>query len=191
MSFLDACAVPGAARYLPASDNGEVTVRMPFAFRYWTVDVPELAPVTLSANGWLGLDGLPFGGALLATPSMAPPALVVAVHAGDLETTAPVCVVLLGEAPSRRWIVEWSGVSERDMSGTIAGTHLVFEAIFGEEHNTIDFAFQTVVGPPSARYHGLEGPTGLSSGSVSGCPSGTSHLCTVAAGYRVRFTPVP
>ncbi|MFO0601667.1 MAG: MXAN_6577-like cysteine-rich protein [Polyangiales bacterium] len=192
VTFLDACAAPGAARYLPASDNGEATLRMPFAFRYWTVDIPELAPVTVSANGWLGLDGMPFGGSTVSTPSTAAPALVVAVHAGDLETTAPVCVALLGAAPSRRWVVEWSGAVERISTGPVAGTGLVFEAVFNEDGNTIDYYFQSVTGTASSRYHGLEGPTGLSTGSVSGCPSTTtSHLCTVMTGHRVRFSPAP
>ena len=114
------------------------------------------------------------------------------VHAGDLETTAPVCVALLGAAPSRRWVVEWSGAVERLSTGPVAGTGLVFEAVFNEEGNTIDYYFQSVTGTASSRYHGLEGPTGLSTGSVSGCPSATtSHLCTVMTAHRVRFSPAP
>ena len=190
VTFVDACAAPGAQRYLAMSNDGEQTLRTPFAFRYWTVDLAEQAPVTLSANGWLGLDGMPFGGASISTPSTSAPALVVAVHAGDLETTAPVCVALVGTAPRRQWVIEWSGVSERLSTGPVAGTNLVFEAIFTEDTGTIDFVYQTVTGTVSSRYHGLEGPTGLTSGSASGCAaSTTSHFCSVTTGYRVRFTP--
>jgi hypothetical protein len=192
VTFIDACAAPGASRYLAMSNDGEERLRMPFAFRYWTVDLAEQSPITLSANGWLGLDGAPFGAASVFTPSTSAPGLVVAVHAGDLETTAPVCVALLGTAPRRQWVIEWSGVRERLSTGPVVGTNLVFEAIFTEDTGTIDFAYQTVAGTLSSRYHGLEGPTGLSTGSVSGCAlTTTSHFCTVAAGYRVRFTPAP
>ena len=48
----------------------------------------------------------------------------------------------------------------------------------------------TVNGRHRIRSLRLEGPTGLTSGSASGCAaSTTSHFCSVTTGYRVRFTP--
>jgi hypothetical protein len=190
VDFVDACAAPGATRLLATSDEGEETLSIPFAFRYFTVDVAPGSPVVASVNGWLGLTGAPFGGRSLIVPSTAAPGLVVAAHAGDQQALGPLCVATLGAAPSRRWVVEWSENAERNTAGVVPGSSLTYEAIFSEASNTIDLVYEAVLGPLTNRYHGLEGPTGLSTGSTPGCTA-TSYVCTATAGQRVRFTPAP
>ena len=127
---------------------------------------------------------------LTVSPSTLAPNLMMAVHAGDQETLDPMCLAVSGASPSRRWIVAWPASAERNSLGPVAGSRLTYEAIVYEQTGIIEYVYATITGTATSRYHGLEGPTGLSTGSVSACASGTtSHLCTVTTGYSVRFTP--
>lgn len=190
VAYVDACALPGATRVFAATDEAEYVTRMPFAFRYFTADIAESAPVVVSTNGWVALDGMLYGGRSPSSPSTLAPNLMLAVHAGDQETVDPICLALTGVAPSRRWIVQWSGSAERTSVGPVAGTRVSYEVLVYEQTGVIEFVYGSITGSATSRYHGIEGPSGLTPGSVSACPSGTtSHLCTVSTGYSARFTP--
>jgi hypothetical protein len=171
------------------SDEGEALVELPFALRYFTTDLAAGAPITISANGWLGMTGEFFGGRSVFIPSTSVPNGIIAVHAGDQETTMPICVATLGTAPRRQWVVEWSGTVERTSLSIIAGTALTYESVITEDTGTIDLLYERVVGTPSSRYHGLESSAGT--GVPGACATPTTYLCAMTAGTRVRFTPAP
>jgi hypothetical protein len=187
VTFTDACAVPGATRHLAGVNEGEVSVMLPFALRYWSMDLLPGAPVILSANGWFSLTGSGGGTTSPFAPSTTAPNGMVALHAGDLMVNDPICVATLGIAPLRRWIIEWSGAQERSGTTVVAGTQLVFEAVITERSDTIDFIYNRM-DTTLSRYHGIESPTGAA--GVPACTT-TSFLCAMATGTTVRFVPTP
>lgn len=191
VTFIDACMAAGASRVLDAMNDGNVAAPIPFAFRYWNVDLPEGFPANITTNGYLNLDRTPASSASIFIPSSSTPNGVISLHAGDLFTSGPICVATLGSAPNRRWVVEWSNAAERTGIPIMSVGTLVFEVIVSEGTDLIDFVFQRMDGAIS-HYTGLESPA-LSPTGVAGCPSGTSftYFCTPMAGARIRFTPAP
>jgi hypothetical protein len=187
VTFIDACAVPGATRVLAASDEGEQLLALPFPLRYWTTDYAAGAPVLLSVNGFFAFTGALSAVRSVVIPSTSLPNGVVSVHGRDLASVEPLCVATVGVAPLRRWVIEWSGSQERNPSPVPAVNALTFEAVITERADTIDFVYRRMDGAVNA-YTGLEAPSG--SVGQTGCTT-TSSFCTVAAGSNVRFAPAP
>ena len=190
VTFIDACAVPGAARLLAASEEGEQVAMLPFPLHFWTTDYDAGAPVLLSVNGFLAFTSTLSAVRSPFLPSTSLPNGMVAVHARDLENVDPLCVATVGVAPLRRWVVEWSRAHERSGT-TVATSELTFEAIVTERSDTIDVVYRTMTGALSG-YTGVETPTGTA--GVSGCPmvgTSTTYFCAPSAGSSVRFNPSP
>jgi len=167
-------------------DDANELVPIPFAFRYFAQDLPVGFMANVTTNGYLNLDGTSTNLSGVFITSTTAPNGIVAVHAGNLATTAPICVATTGSAPNRKWVVEWSGAANR--SGTTNTGNLVFEVIVSEGTDTIDMIFQRMDSATS-RYTGLEAIPGTP--GVGGCPSGTTltTFCTPAVGVRIRYTP--
>jgi len=190
VTWVDACAVPGAARVLGPLEEGEMVASLPFPMRFWTVDQPMGAPVVVSVNGFVAFTATSSLVRSAVVPSTSVPNGLVAVHARDLETVDPMCLATVGVAPLRRWVVAWPRARERSGT-TVATTELAFEVIFTEGADTIDMVYRTMTGVLSG-YTGLENPTGTA--GVSGCPmtsTSTTYFCAPSAGTRLRFTPAP
>ncbi len=180
--WVDACAAPGHETVLPNVDDGSILRPLPFAFRYWDVSRPAGAPVNISSNGWLGLDGVSNVALTGHIPIGAPsPRSVVALHWGDLVTrTQGVCVATVGDAPARRWVAEWADAFY--CCGDNRDEHLTFEAIVEESTGAIELVYQTLT-------NGRPMTVGIENGDntdwVGVCNSGSP--CGVTAGTAIRF----
>ncbi|MEI8255963.1 MAG: hypothetical protein WCJ30_09865, partial [Deltaproteobacteria bacterium] len=185
VTFLDACAAPGAMTYLPSTDDSSAQVPLPFPFRYWTASLATGALVNICSNGWIGMDGVS-GNSLSGTvPTASAPNAVIAPHWGDNYNSSPgQCVATFGTAPNRQWVVEWSDAYY--CCSRPAGTTLTYEVILNESTNTIDFVYRTMSGA-RAQTMGIENQTGTL--GVNACAGGTGS-CIPTAGQVIRFTPM-
>jgi hypothetical protein len=202
VTWIDACALPGAVHQIPDVDADFARGELPFPVAFWG---RINGRYVVSSDGLLGfgldltLEGdlptvAPYRswGALPARDIPYPAAFVLGA---DLVTSAAgVCVATAGAAASRRWVVEWpdarfvaSGTRPLD-----AGLPRVsFEAIAYEGSNVLDFLyhgpFDTPTGPTIAAQ------TAVTVGLVdyrSGSPvRAVPFVGSIGAGTRIRFVP--
>jgi hypothetical protein len=182
LAWIDACTAPAHTTFLSRIDDGSVRVAMPFAFQFWNLDLAAGAPINVSSNGWLGMNGRPgvfLGGSI---PSRAAPNAVVAAWWHDLVLRSNgLCVATVGDAPNRRFAVEWDDAF--DYGGTDA-THLTFEAVLNESDGSIDLLYENLTEPQPATV-GIENVTGTE--GVSVCDA--SAPCNVVTGTALHFRP--
>jgi len=192
VSYVDACAVPGASRVMFARADASVSaVTAPFAFPYWGVMVPSGSALTVSTTGYLRI-----GSEVSATlsgvlPSLAQPNGVLAPHWGDLSLRSrQVCLAVLGNAPSRRLVVAWPDATYFDAAPEV---HLNFEVTVTEETGVIDFVYGVMT---RARYQttGIETVDGRralrpSAGLLGTCIEATGNNCRPASNSTIRFVP--
>lgn len=184
VAWVDACAVAGHSEHLPGADDESVRVPLPFAFRYWGVNLPATSNVNLTSNGWLSLDGGAATTLRGTIPNVASPNAVIAPYWGDNFNRHPQCVATVGTAPNRRWVAEWN--DEVHCCTDDPAVHLTYEVILSETTNTIDFLYDTMTGA-TAHAVGLENQDG--SAGINVCDAATT--CIPTAGQRIRFTPSP
>ncbi len=202
--FIDACSAPGHTVVLVNQDDSSTLVPLPFAFRYWGTNLAAGAMIAVDSNGWIQMvaetsgTGLPtlFGGQLAQPTSLAPvhtitPASMVAPWWVDLVTgPAGVCVATVGTAPSRDFVIEWSGAQYF----ANRSANLTFEAVFYEGNNDIEFNYQTMTPPPMTPTNvytvtvGLGSPT--SSLGLAVCNEAGSPVCGVTSSTSELFTPI-
>ena len=184
VAFIDACAAAGAETILAGADDSSLQRPLPFAFNYFGTALAAAAPINITSNGWIGMDGVnnaSLGGSI---PSAGTPNAVVAPYWGDnYNQRAPQCLATVGAAPNRRWVLEW------DRSSHCCGgdpANLTYEVIFTEGTNTIDFVYGTMSGARGQTV-GIENQAGTA--GVGGCPGG-GFSCAPASNSSVRFTPL-
>ena len=183
VTYIDACAAPGATTVLMGADDGSYLARVPFAFRYWATDLAANFSVGVTSNGYVSMMGAADAWTTGTIPDPDDDNGVIAAHWRDLVNNGNQCIATVGAAPSRKWVVSWP--NSRNYAG--AGT-LNFEIILSEGSNTIDVVYQTMTGA-LAGTSGVENQTGTM--GVAGCPGGTLYTCTPTAGTRIRYTPSP
>jgi hypothetical protein len=186
VTFIDACTAPGALRILPGSDDSSSTTPLPFVFPFWGAPIAAGRPVGVSTNGFISLDGIGSsvtGGEL---PSTSAPNGVIAAYWRDLVTSSPsgICIVTVGAAPSRRFVVEWPAARHYGSSSVTITT----EVVLNESDGAIDLLTQSASVGVSTATVGVENLAGTR--AVSGCVA-TTALCTPVTGGRVRFAPAP
>ena len=152
-------------------DDSIARIALPFKFILFTRTFLEGSPVNISTNGWIsltpGLAGtaewengrLP--GHRVPRPSGSVgrmPANLIAPFFHDLvvgETDSGVYTRVLGEAPNRRLIIEWSNFSvyddvyDDDEQGPQPDytTRLTFQAVLYEGSNDVAFLYRKLQGP--------------------------------------------
>jgi hypothetical protein len=183
--FVDACATPGSMAMLQNTDDSSAIVPLPFPFRYWATDLPAGAPINVTSNGFISMDGVPsalyFG---ISIPSTSAPNSVIAAHWGDDHTSATgICLAVVGTAPDRQWVVQW----DQSYYCCTPGPILTYEIVLSESSGVIDIVFETMMGA-RAELTGLEDPTGGM--GIGGCGPST-YSCLPSSGTRVRYTPIP
>ena len=185
--FVDVCAMPGHMTFLPGEDDASASVTMPFPFRYWATDLPMGARVNIATNGWIGMDGVTDEslGGTVPDPDM--PNAVIAPHWTDIYMRGGICVMTVGMAPFRQFIVQWNDSLYCCGDPDTDPTHLTFEIILTEGSATIDFVYQTVTAGETGAM-GLENQTGTM--GINACPAGAGE-CIPTSGQRVRFLPIP
>jgi hypothetical protein len=183
-AFTEICTMPGVSRVLSSIDDSSVLAPMPFTFTFWGTPLPTGRMVNISSNGFISFDGMMpavTGGTI---PLSSSPNGTVAAFWRDLVTgTSGVCHLTLGSAPSRRFVVEWSGTRE------YGGTALITtEIVLHEADGAIDI-FTPTNGITTPGTIGVESLDGLR--AVGGCTPSTTTSCVVPTGSRFRFQPSP
>jgi hypothetical protein len=171
-AWVDACAATGHATYLAGSDDGSVTISLPFDFYAWGAPYSTGTSMELSANGYLVLPNS-FNGAFIQA------------HIGDNYNRSPgQCTVVVGTAPNRRFVMEWSD-SYYYPPGSYTGSHVTYELVLNESDYSIEVLFNSVT---NARSQSTSISNQATGDQVSGCPSGAGS-CVPTTGYSVRFQP--
>ena len=166
--FVDASPASGGTEVFfqgpGAGDDGLATVTLPFTFSLFNDIYLAGSDLTVSTNGWLSLetvsDPLVFqNGPLPGTSAVdsggttrtIPPSLL-APFFDDLVMVSGVSSVstrLLGSAPNRQLIVQWSKFSILDEDARDLNANITFQAVLFEGSNDIQFVFQSMTGPRS------------------------------------------
>jgi hypothetical protein len=181
--YVDACGAPGSVRLLQSADDGTAMVTLPFATRWWGAAVASGARVYVSSNGNAQLDTSSGWSALSGTiPSASLPNSVLAPQWADQVVSASgVCVATVGAAPSRRFVVQWSGSRYY-----LDSNSLNYEVILHEGSGVVDFAYGAMSGVVASTV-GIESPDGARAFG----PCATRHSCVMVSNARARFTPIP
>ena len=167
------------------TDDAVVGSTLPFPVRFWNRDMPMGAPVGISSNGYIQMNGNRDSSLSGTIPSASTPNAVIAAYWGDNFTVNPgVCIATVGTAPSRRWVVEWANAHHCCSRGTTATT---YEVIISETTGIIDFVYREMTDARSQTV-GLENDTGTV--AQGGCPMGATS-CTPAPMSATRFIPIP
>ncbi len=152
-------------------DDGIHFLDLPFNFSLFTDTFVSGTAVSIATNGWISLDGTSFPefqnaalpAATVIRPSggdgVIPPALI-APFFDDLMLCggASVTTRVIGSAPLRRLIVQWSGVSILDEVGEDLDADLTFQLILYEGSNDVRFVYQSMSG---ARSEGSSATIGM------------------------------
>ncbi len=200
-TLVEACTLPGAQRVLVSADDESTTIFAPFDLRFYGITVPQSLGIQIYSNGFMSQTAedpaATFGGTI---PSAAAPNGIIAPYWADLITgTDGVCVVTVGSAPIRRWIIQWknaqfySGVATAPNVGSAS-----FELIYNESDRSFDFIYETISGQPTTAPTiaavGVEHPNGIDAFAV--CNGGrrdrapvATECTTVTSGTRFRLAP--
>jgi len=145
-------------------DDGLASVQLPFTFSLFQDIYLAGSPITVSTNGWISLEivtdpytyqngPLPGKSAVDAggTSRVIPPSLIAPFYQ-DLALVPNVSSVstkVIGTAPNRQFIVQFSKLTVIDENGNDLNANLTFETILFEGSNDIQFIYQSVSGPRS------------------------------------------
>lgn len=174
--WVDVC---GAQRILANVDDSSQRVAIPFAFPYWGTMIAAGSMVNVSTNGFISLNDVAALNLSGSIPATSTPNATLAPQWRDLVMgSSGICVGAVGAAPNRRWVVQWSNVTNFPSSGDLS-----FEVILNESSGAIDFVYGTMSGALSATV-GIENPTGTV--AVGACGATT---CTISSNTRIRFSP--
>lgn len=175
-TFIDVCAAPGATRYTRSSSP---FASLPFEFRFWNTSFPAGYNVYVDGSGYLSFDGVMTTSASRDMPSMSAPNGIVAVAWSSTFRASTYCVVTLGTAPNRRWIVEWDG-----QYGDFINPHdFNVEAVFFEGSGVIDIVHPRRVTTGLSMLIGLE--------NLAGTDAAVWTNYMPVQNPSVRFTPTP
>ncbi|MFO0602948.1 MAG: hypothetical protein U0324_07225 [Polyangiales bacterium] len=181
--YVAACMQPGAVRELRGSDDVYVLLALPFALRFWNVDLAAGTNVTWTTNGFLTMNEARAALMGLEIPSHDFPDGVVAPYASDTFNVGDQCAAVVGAAPSRRWVLEWPD-SYNCCVRPPTMRALTYEVVFHEGTNVIDFRYAQREGARASTI-GLESPDG----ALAVSPCGAGMRCVPTRDYR--FLPVP
>jgi len=180
-TYVDVCSFSGASVVLQQVDEQLNAFTVPMTLVYWgeTLVNPRMV---VSSNGWMsfaynGTQNYTTG----AIPSAAEPNGVLAAQWSNLVTgVRGVCAGLVGEAPSRRLVVQWADARYVNDPNSL----LNFEIILHEGSGVVDILYQTARNAQPAPV-GLENRLGTV--GIGGC---NTPECVAASGVAVRFAPV-
>jgi len=181
--YVMACTQPGASMELRGADDIYVQIGLPFALRFWNVDLAAGARVTWTSNGHLLMNESRFAVSGTTLPSVDDPDGIVAPYMGDNFNVGAQCAAVVGTAPNRRWVLEWPD-SYHCCTRPPTMRPVVYEVVFHEGTSIIDFLYQQREGARASTIgvEDLDGVRGLS-------PCGPGMRCVPTGNYR--FLPVP
>lgn len=145
-----------------SGDDVAVTIPIGFAFPFYGATYTS---VSASSNGYLTFGGLGTAFENVPIPTASQPNNMIAVYWDDLRvlaTAGKVTYQLLGSAPARRLVVQWSGVTTT--ASTKSGT---FEAILNESDGSIGLQYQDVTFGDPLHDSGVSATIGVENGAGS------------------------
>ncbi len=163
-NFKDASfAAGGTPLAFGDTDDGVAFISLPFTFSIFSDIYAAGERLSISANGWISLEGasdrayqnasLPAATVPQTTGGTGTvPASLIAPYWDDLilkAGTSNVSMRVAGTAPNRQLIVEWSNLSILDDSGNDQNASVTFEAVLYEGSNDIQFLYGDLSGPLS------------------------------------------
>jgi hypothetical protein len=180
-AFTDASAgAGGTALTFSSNDDGRATLTLPFTFSLFRDIYPAGSQITVATNGFISLQEgaasefqngqLPASAALqpsaagcfsISGQTRTMPRSLIGPFFDDLTLIPGVSSVtsrVVGTAPNRRLIVQWSRLSVLDESGCDLHATLSFQAVLFEGSNDIQFLYETLTGP---RSDGISATVGL------------------------------
>jgi hypothetical protein len=171
-AFTDVSASAGGTNLsFSSTDDSVAMVNVPFTFSLFRDIYPAGAQIAVATNGFISLESgtaaeyqngqLP--GSTAQKPAAAgcttqspetrtAPRSLIAPFFDDLVVIPGVSAVstrVLGSAPDRRLIVQWSRLSVFDESGCDLHSSISFQAVLFEGSNDIQFLYQSLTGPRS------------------------------------------
>jgi hypothetical protein len=162
-NFKDASFNAGGLPLLfPDWDDSVVYQPVPFTFSLFNDIFEAGEQLSISTNGWMSLAGesnpapqnsmLPAASVTLTKGGTGVvPRALIAPFWGDLilEGASSVSSRIVGAAPNRQFIVEWSKVTILDSSGNNQNSTITFEAVLFEGSNDIQLMYGDLSGPLS------------------------------------------
>lgn len=170
--FTDASASAGGTSLsFSSNDDGTASVTLPFTFSLFRDIYLAGSQITVATNGFISLEfgtGPEFQNGLLpghtaqkvaavgcftiAGETRVMPRSLIAPFFDDLVVIPGVSSVstrVVGSAPERRLIVQWSRLSVLDESGCDLHSSVSFQAVLFEGSNDIQFLYESLSGPRS------------------------------------------
>ncbi len=170
--FTDASEASGGTNLsFTNNDDGAASVTLPFTFSLFRDIHPAGSRITVATNGFISLEFGTFpefqNGPLPAQTTQQPAAIgcfltpaqvrampqsLIAPFFDDLILIPGVSAVstrVVGTAPERRLIVQWSRLSVLEESGCDLNSSVSFQAVLFEGSNDIQFLYQSLSGPRS------------------------------------------
>jgi hypothetical protein len=180
-SFTDASAGSGGTNLsFSSTDDSTVAVTLPFSFSLFRDIYTAGSSIAVATNGFVSLESSTApefqNGALPAATVQKPAAVgcfnqsaetrslprsLIAPFFDDLVMIPGVSTVstrIVGTAPERRLIIQWSRFSLFDESGCDLHSRLSFQAVLFEGSNDIQFLYESLSGP---RSDGISATVGL------------------------------
>ena len=164
--FVDASiANGGTAIGFNNNDDAIAFVNLPFDFILFRDIYLTGSRISIAINGYLSLDSLPVDefqngplpsktvsrtGIATGTIGNVPPSQIapfwddLIMHSDSVVTTK-----VVGAAPKRRLVVEWSNLSILDENGDDLNASVTFEAVLYEGSNDVQFFYRNMTGPRS------------------------------------------
>ncbi|MEZ4409824.1 MAG: hypothetical protein R3A52_25630 [Polyangiales bacterium] len=195
VAWVEACSQPGALAGLRSADDDYVFATLDFPVSFWGARDTGLF---IQSNGIVSFgpvinragaipDQAPIGhfGALPAATGVSP--AVYALGVDLVLSSQGVCIATLGAAPNRRVIVQFVGAQLYNLAGAL----VTFEVIAYEANANIDVLYSptSFVAPAGFTF---QSPSNVTVGvqDFRSPLRGVNYTGTVAAGTRVRFSPL-
>jgi hypothetical protein len=185
-SRVRACDRAGAMRVLANVDDDSIRVPLVFPFTFWGTRLEPGAPINISTNGFISLDGVRASPTSGSIPMEGAPDGVIAAYWTDIVTTATgVCTAVVDAAPARRFAIEWRDA----VYFSNRGVNVSVEMVLHENGGVIEFLYpslMTSMAPRTATV-GVESLDGLD--GLSLCTNPTGAGCPRTSGQRVTLRP--
>lgn len=150
---------------LDLKDESKITINAPFGLHFGS-KLNSFSTVSISDNGALSLGVDRFFDSNNQSLPLADQQTVVAGFWDDLkpDTQAKIHYAVVGEAPQRKFIIEWRNVKHYNLT---TGDGVTFQIIFSEDNSDIIFNYKDVVFGDSTIDKGKSATVGVQSSSNS------------------------
>ncbi|WP_124397838.1 fibronectin type III domain-containing protein [Thermaurantimonas aggregans] len=154
----------------PATGTGSNAVGIPFPIPFEILG-QVVTNFSVATNGIIGLNFNAISGNNIGGGTgIRVGAFVTGLNNGGLHSTGSISSKVVGTAPNRCFVIQWTGVTINNTSTTADGT---WQARFYEGSNLMEFVL---------------GPISLGAGSLTAAKSGFSNNSTAGNYYVVNFT---